>query len=141
MCRGKNRASSRHLGHWVEDVTEQVTGGGHRARQQSNWQNTEHKIGTQGGNDNVHNTLRAVLSGLYQQRQKAKIWEQNTFVRQIYYTVTTSRKLKQHTVVICDCDVHCKDKYMPCAGENQESFFCMITGNITLHYHLNCSVV
>ncbi len=53
-------------------------------------------------------------------------------VGQIYCTVTTSRKLKQQTVVICDCDVHWKDKYMPCAGENQEIFFCVITGNITL---------
>ncbi len=53
----------------------------------------------------------------------------------MYFTVTTSRILKQHTVVICDCDVHCKDKYMPCAGENQESFFCVITGYITLQLY------
>ncbi len=78
MCRAKSRASrSRHhkgdLSHWVQDVTDQVTGGVHRARQQSNWQDNEHKDkkGTQGGSDNVHNTLRTVLADLHQQRQKS----------------------------------------------------------------------
>jgi hypothetical protein len=64
-------------------------------------------------------------------------------VGQIYYTGKTSRKLKQHTVVNCDCDCTMERnvQYMPCAGENQESFFCVITGNITLRYTIISTVV